>query len=364
MRTRPDIEEKLLPVSKLHEKTCCRLAPTGAWHSSAACSQPNLIRSELFELSQQFELGRTAVMQANKAAAVRLNSPLKSAIDDAVQTADPALKQMLDDANKIWGEEVKGTFTSKFIKKIANSQPEDLLDAIIVSGKPGDIRMIREIVEKGDPSGKAWFNVQGAFIQRLLFNSSEARFISSELGERKFVPSGKKLKDNLNRLMDVDGANMKQLFPDVASKGGTAMRNIQRYAQALENTERAIGGSGGGSVWLQLGQASVVSGVIGAGAIGIYTGHNTLGASAVGGAAVFLLAPHAMARFWVSKQASRWLIIGAEHAPGTERAMKATVSLLGIMIRENLLEGSQAEAASAHIQTLNQELAAGNVVKE
>jgi len=315
-------------------------------------SSAQQIRTELFETSQQFTLGAGDVVKANKRAATAMTVPLTRSMQSAARNAGPEARSFINQADKIWREEIRGELTQKFITKLVNNQADDVLDAIIASGRPGDIRMIRDIVMKENP--RAWDAVQGSFLHRLIYTHAERRLVN---GVEMVNFNAKNLLDDLTRIAREDGSVLRELFPGDVSRGSVALKNFQRYLQALESIQRPISGESVGAIAIQLGQAGSVGLLIGLTAQSI--SENRLAGGVVGGvaaASAYLFLPHMMGRAFRNPEIVKWLTIGAKHSPMTVPGIKASIATLGLMVRHRIFEDEQAEKALREIDVLKKQL--------
>jgi len=316
-------------------------------------SSAQQIRTELFETSQQLTRGPGDVAKANKRAATALTTPLTRAMNDAAKSAGPEAKAMIDNANRLWREEIRGELTQKFITKLVNNQADDVLDAIVASGRAGDIRMIRDIVMKESP--EAWDAIQGSFLNRLVYAHGERRLIGN--GTKVVAINGKGLIDDLTRMAKEDGSVLRELFPGTGSKGNNALGNFKRYIQALESTQRPISGEATGAMFIQLGQAAAIG--TGLGSLSLWISGNATGSVVAGGLALgaaYVLLPHQLGRAFRNPEIVRWLTIGAKHSPGTVPAIKASLAVLGLMIKHHIFSPEDEERAAEQVQSLSESL--------
>jgi len=307
------------------------------------------VRTELFDISQQFARGAGDITPASKRAATAMTTPLTREMKIAATKAGPEARQYIDMADKLWREEIRGELTQKFITKLVNNQADDVLDAILVRGKPGDIRMIRDIVMKENP--KAWDAVQGSFLQRLLYAHAEKRLIGD--GTRIVGFNAKELLEDFARIQGTDGRALKELFPSMYDKGGRTLSGFKRYLQALETLQRANEAGGRGGVFFQLSQSGAIGLLVGAGTAYVTDSPVTGGAAGVLASSGYLIAPNVVGRMFRNPEIVSWLVQGAKHAPGTVPAARAAIAVLGLMVRNNLLEGDDAKRAVNQMQNLN-----------
>jgi hypothetical protein len=295
------------------------------------------MRSELFEKSQQFALGAGDVIKADKAMSKGLTTPLTRAMNQAMDSAPAEAREAYTAARKLWKEEIRGDLTQAYISKLANNQSDDVLDAILVSGNPGEIDMIRNIVMKENPA--AWEAVQGEYLQRMFYRHGER---VSFAGQTEVIGmNGKSFIDDLTTQAGSDGAVLKSLFPHEFSKGGNALKNVRKYAQALA-TQTSKDAAAGGAIFMQMGQA---------GAVGIWMGWaaqsiagdatTTISAGALGAGAGYLITPHLMGRMFKNDEIVDWLIKGAKHSPGTVMALRATIAVTGFLLQDKIFNSNE-----------------------
>lgn len=308
------------------------------------------IRSDLFDLSQQFNPTRDAVLTRQKAAAARTAKKMTGAINEAASSAPGNVRESLDAANALWREEVRGKLTGKVIKKILKDQPEDVLDVMIRQGKPSFIREVRELVMKEDPG--AWKSVQGAYIKRLLTMSGEEAI--RETGERQVIVNGQKLLNNLARFGREDDAALKAMFPGVDFE---QVKSLRTLANALKFAEREAGsgGTGTGSVFINISQAGAIGGLFATGGA-LLSGEGGVKTSIGIGSIAILVGPAALSRMMTNRTMVRWLTVGAASPPGSQRATRAAFVLLGQMLKEGIVSEEDEESVRSELSRLDSEL--------
>jgi hypothetical protein len=319
------------------------------------------MRSELFAQSKQFTIGENVIMTQDKAIAKKLTDPLTKAMNKAMDEAPADARAFYQQGRKLWKEEVRGDLTSAYITKLANTQSDTFLEAMMFSKDPAHTIMLRDIVMKENP--QAWQAVQGSFLRNLLWKHSTMRSIGDNIVGTELKASAV-IKD-LGRIAGEDGAGLRALFPDRSSKAGNVFTGFKRYVQAIESQQR-LGASGSGAMFMQLKQAGAVSTVAGAvaGGLGLGFGSSPQGAGTVGAStalgvgALFLLAPIAAGRAWSNPQIVQWLTVGAKNAPGTVKGMKASIAAIGLFLKEDLFASpEESEAAAQYAVEISRELA-------
>jgi hypothetical protein len=311
------------------------------------------LRSDLFELSQEANPQRLRVMSQSQRVANRGRNLLTRSMRESAKKASPEARALLDHANQLWREEVRGTLTSRTLQQLIRKQPEDMLDAIIMSGKPGTIRMIHDIVAKENPA--VWTAVQGAFLKRVLFLSSakDPVFVG---GQAVMRPGGNEMLQRIAGFGKQDEAALNALFP---GESKAILNNIRRHANTLKLMEKKAGGPTTGAVWFNLGQAGAIGAFAGGATLALGGGGwPSLGAGVGVTAAMFLLTPAAIARMYRNPEMVKWLTIGASHAPGTRPAAKASLVMAGLLLKERMLNDEQSERAIEFIANKGEELKA------
>lgn len=322
---------------------------------TATIADMQQMRSELFEQSQQFVVGAGDVVKADKGMAKALTIPLTRAMNSAINKAPAEAKAAYQAGRKLWKEEIRGELTSAYISKLANNQADDVLDAIIANGSPAEIKMIRDIVMKEDP--KAWEAIQGAYISRMFWKHGERRVFGGT--ENIVSVNGKALVDDITKQAGFDGEVLRALFPGDFSRGGRVLANFKRYAQTIASETRGLPPGSPGAIWIQLGQAGAVGGVIGGTTLYI-SGNLPAGSAAftVGSAAAFLFTPNMIGRMFKNPEIINWLITGAKHSPGTVPAIRASIAILGLLIKNSIFSDEDSERAVNLIQSKTEELEA------
>jgi hypothetical protein len=267
----------------------------------------------------------------------------------------------------MWKEEVRGDLTSAYITKLANTQSDTFLESMLFSKDPSNTIMLRDIVMKESP--EAWEAVQGSFMKHLMWKNSTVKSIGDDLVATEVKAKGI-LKD-LARIEGKDKAGLAAIFPDRSSKGGTVFAGFRRYVQAME-TQQRMSAAGSGAMFMQLKQAGAISAMAGAGAaaggasigFGATAGASTgigLGAAAATGA-TFLVAPWALGRIWSNPAAVQWLTVGLKNAPGTVKGTKASISMIGLMLKEKFFASpEESEAALQYSLDLSKDLSSRGI---
>jgi hypothetical protein len=311
--------------------------------------QAHRIRSDLFDISQQETIGLGAEVTREKRDAVALLDLAGRQIDSAVAKAPREVRETLDRANRIWREEVKGEFTTRFVQKLTQENAVDIADAISRM-KPGEARMIRDVIHR-TPDGKAaWETVQGHLIHKMLWSASQDVTTSAGRLGRGGVVDGAAWQRAVQKMQGQDGLLWNEVM---RGKGDEVARNMNRYANVLSAVQRGPQGSGTGAIFFNMLQAGAVAGAIG--------GSQVAGADSslvpvltVGGAAV-LLGPKALARIMTSRTMSNWLSIGTAATPGSQSAIRAAIGILGGLLQEGDYDGDR-EAAEAALRSAQEQV--------
>jgi len=309
--------------------------------------QAQRIRSDLYEEADMMNPEKLRVVGQAKRAATRGRALASKAMQDAKKHYPAEIRTMIDEAEALWRDEVRGELTSKALTQILRKQPEDMLDAIIRTGKPSTIRMVRDIVMKENPG--VWERVQGSFLARVVHSSVGEIRISK--GETLTAADGKRILKTLQGFGKEDRAALDAMFPGESKK---ILAGFERWASALQLMQKPPGGKGVPAIFFNMGQASAFGLLFAsAGAAVTDGGWPAAGAGAAGaatGAVVGFLVPAlVVARMFRNPEIVKWLTIGAKNVPYGRPAGKATVAVLGLMLRDGILEGEQAERAIDYI---------------
>lgn len=261
----------------------------------------HLLRSDLLAVGRQ----STEIIPGKaKGAAQHFANILDGLMEDAAKILDPKAAAAWREANEFWRVDVK-QFNKTVIKAMATREPEVVFDVAIRKGRPGTIRMVREIV--GDE--QKWRAVQGQFLEDVLLRSSD------ELGEM----SGKKVLRNLKAFGD---DSFTELFPD-----GAARDQLVNLARALDLSQK-VGKETGLKLAVRIGQITIIGGILGGAVDPVKAG-------------LIFLGPDAIAYALTNKTANRWLTTGLKARPGTALAASAVKNLLVSLNKENLLDLNQ-----------------------
>lgn len=341
LRPLRDAAKGLLPVGRgaLSGEISPIIKQLAKYPDQVSFVEAQRISTYLGSLSRQSGAG-SAALTVEAGHAAKLNDALRGEIDAAIARAPAATQKVLQDARKLWGEEVKGVLSEKFIRKLATSQPEDVVDAMLVGNNVGHWRDVREILEKVEGvEGPAYQNLQGVFMRRVFQKTSdtvvgEGGQLISRLNPDKFIKE-------MGKLANIDNALLQEVFPTGNSR--RIVDNLIRYANVVSHNEKAALGGAKFTMSFNFAQA---------GAIGTAM-HFTSGATELGLTGAILLGPIALARV-MTGPASNWLSIGASAAsqgaqsgPGRRVAARATLAILGDLVANNLL--SDEETAKAQV---------------
>lgn len=289
------------------------------------------VRSDLFEISQQFNPNSDPVLTRAKGAAKHLATVLTRSINSAAKSAGPAAEHALREGNRMWAEEMKGTLTHKIVQKILKRDGEEVVDALIRNGKPGAIRRFRKIIE-GSDNPEAWEVIQGSMMRRILFDAVD---------EQGRVQGGKLLRA-VQRFGKEDRAALEAMFP-TGGQGRHVLDEIEALANALMFAQRRASAgtqAGAGAIALNFLQAGALVGGATAAMEFALTGEfdaTAAGLGAAAGGTLVLLAPTAFSRILTHPTMSRWLTVGLQQTPGSRLASRSTLLLLRWLKDEELL---------------------------
>ncbi len=201
------------------------------------------IRSDLLAITRTSTdpLGSKAV-----GAAKRLAKSVDSAMERGARNLGGEALQRWRQANKFWKEEGK-TFNNKFIKALANKEPDELVNALLNQNIPRPWRRVRDIVTNFGKNLEAWREIQGSLLEKLVKKS----FAESKTGADVLVASA--VRKKLNNFGE---DTLKEIFPDKGTL--TAFRlALSNVRIASSTTEASLG-----KVVIQLTQAGAITSLV------------------------------------------------------------------------------------------------------
>lgn len=263
--------------------------------------EANELRSNLFEIADA-----PITRQFGKKIGAA-HTRLASNIDDLMRKKG---EELPEEVLKNWEtarafvREGSPKFNNALVRKIANKDAEGLIDTLIKTKEPTDIRAVREVID--DP--EIWANVQGRFLRRI---------IEPKVG--KEFTSGQDILRNIAKLDELGDDVLKEFFPDKAQ-----IRQLEKIGRVLTKTQE-ISPIGTGRVAVQLTQA-------GAG-IGVATGDAKRRLTS----ALILMVPAAFAKFLSNPKITNFMITKGK---GIKTAKAATqyLSKLSIFLAKEGIE--------------------------
>jgi hypothetical protein len=292
------------------------------------------IRTDLHTISKQF--GGEAVLKAEAGLAKWSAGQFKNVLTKAVSELAPELAPIAKEANRLWGQEIRGELTTKYIKAMVDKSPEAVVAALVEGKQLGFMRMVRDIVMEQDPTGTSWNKVQGSWFKKLMWDATDAA-ASGDLAKRgERVVRGGKLLDLMKKRTSPDDPNMIGFFP-----GKKSQAKIKRFglnARGMAAAEREAGGAGKGTVWFTMRQAGAL-GLLGTAAGDLVLNHElgAVGGPALVGAGALAISPLVLEKLMTSTPGAKWLTVGLGAPKGSRAGRRALFGLMAYFIRERLL---------------------------
>lgn len=248
--------------------------------------------------------------------AKRLASELDTAMEQGARKLSPEGLEVWREADVFW-KEGKELFNSQIMKKIASSDPDVIVDAILEIKNPVGIKRIRTLIN----NEKVWGDIQGQYVQGIVEKATD---IDSFVNGKKILQQMKVFGDE----------NLKTFFP-----GGEHER-LRKLARVLRTVERGQP-TGIGGVAIQLVQPGA--------AISLATGTKTKTALAI------LLGPLGIARAFSNKKVVDFILKGSKGVrtvAGTARFLTKLGAILTKEGIENDLTSNVEPDVSSFIQSL------------
>ena len=195
--------------------------------------QANELRSRLFEIGDA-PITKTFVKRVASKTKI-----FGGQVDDLMQEAG---KSLPDDVLPAWNQaraywkQGSETFNNRMVQKIARDDAEGLVDTLLRSPEPVDIRAVRKAID----NPKDWANVQGRMLQQFMKPDAETGLITGRTILKELQKKGAIGKDVL-----------KEFFP----KG--EIKQFEKLARVLATTQRGQP-TGIGTMAIQLTQGGTV----------------------------------------------------------------------------------------------------------
>lgn len=197
----------------------------------------HILRSDLLGISR---VGTELVKGKAKGSAKVLSGEIDRAMQASAKDISPEALQAWRSANNFW-KTGKQTFNSRFIKGLANADPEIVLDRVLQAGKPSNIIKLRKTINNPE----IWRKVQGQFVNKAL-NKSVTDEVSLNL-------SGRALLKNLRGFGN-------ETLNALAPKG--ELKKLEQFATALALNQAKQPGGKGASVVIAMAQAGAAAKIL------------------------------------------------------------------------------------------------------
>ena len=157
------------------------------------------------------------IATGDKASLGKLYASLSQDIDSTIKALDPKFGEALDQANTFYKENIT-KINSKFGKKIANSDPEKLVDDLIKPNSETAVTDIKSVIgEEGT------IQLQDAFMQKLLKNSIKGNVLDSQM--------------IINQINKYGDSTIKALLTE---EQYTKLQNVVTEIKKIESTRDAL----------------------------------------------------------------------------------------------------------------------------
>lgn len=258
-----------------------------------------------FEQAQTLRSGLLSVTRtgddpvADKAVGVakRLAGLVDQSMEDTAKTLGPDALQAWRGANEFW-KHGKETFNNSFIKSLAHSDPDVVVDKILRNDRPVNLKRVKEIVGTDE-----WAGIKDAFLGKVIREATDT-------GDSI---SGTKLQAGLKRFGD-------DALSELLGPEGT--QRAKQLARTLELTQ-GKSGDATGRTFIQLSQAGAVVGTLATGA--------SLPAGAI------LIGPAILSKILTNPRMSRLLTMGLSPTAPTETKLRMGGRLAALLAKEGLL---------------------------
>ncbi len=249
------------------------------------------LRSDLLRVNRT---GTELIGGQARAASKRISGLVDESMADTARQAGGEVFEAWRQANAGFrqGAEV---FNSRLIRKVASSQPEAVLEAILKPNRPGSVRMAKKAIG----NAKVWEGIQREYLEDLMTRKAIDRSTDQLKGQRMLT--------ELSRF----GDSARELI------GERNLKELQRFARILRVTQEQTGKGAGG---------------VGIRAAAELGGLSLVLAGDPRGAAL-ALAPTGVAYLFSNPTAVRWLTEGIKAPVGSQQAARAFIQVSQIIAR-------------------------------
>ena len=221
--------------------------------------------------------------------------------DSFANSSKGDIGEAIKTARAFWKNDVKQIFDSRLLRRIAQSDPEKIVDMAFAPNGATNILRTRKAV--GD---KTFDELKGAWLNKII------KTVEDVPGNETVQPASL-----YNALKKYDQSTLKAIF----NKPGeyAEVMKIAKQGNMLRGSERIAGNPSGTAGNLLF--ASALN-KLGAGLVGGALGGATTGdvKGATGGAVIGFIAPGALTKLYLSPKGRRLLTEGAKITKGTQRA--------------------------------------------
>lgn len=275
-------------------------------------SDAHLLRSDLLGISRS---GTELVKGRAQGTARALSNEVDRAMGVAAKDISGEALEAWRAANKFW-RTGKQTFNSRFIRGLANADPEVVLDRVLQSGKTSNIIKLRKTINNPE----IWRKVQGQFVNKAL-NKSVTDEVSLNL-------SGKALLKNMRGFGN-------ETLNALAPKG--ELKQLEKFATALALNQAKQPGGKGATVLIAMAQAGAAAKIL-------FTGEADAASAAI------LIGPLALSRALTNPATSRILLEGFKVGGKTKAITSFAARLAAVLAKQGIEHDVQIDGQSIGTQ--------------
>lgn len=326
-------------------------------HGTLTFEQAQRWRSDLFAFGQIFRDGPVSV--AASKGVKRLTGELTQSMTLAAKAF--GVEHEFVTANRLWSEEIKGTFTRKVLDRLVKTDSGRVAEALLLRGSAREVKILRDAIGVGRAlpgrsaaeaaldaknARETWSQVQGSYLWKAFQQSSVRQTDALAQGamagpQMRLVPDGAALRQRLLSRGDGSSAFAKTLFDTPQS-----MRTFNEMVKLTDVIEVYGRTPVSGGIALRVMETQAVL-TLGTGfTAGVATGDLAagFGTSALTGITLLLGQRH-IARKFADPNFIHALREGISAPPGSSRAARASFLAAFFILSDSALADDVREQA-------------------